>query len=237
MKPATVSIAIAQGIPIVTLDGPSGTGKGTIAHLLATHLGWHCLDSGALYRVLALAAGRAGIDLEAGEALAYLAAGLRLAFCEGRVLLEGEDVTLAIRTEVIGNAASRVAARGPVRDALLAWQREAARPPGLVADGRDMGTIVFPGALLKIFLTASPEERGQRRYRQLREKGLEANLPQLIKDIAERDERDSQRAVAPLRPAMDALVVDTTGVSIEGVLGQVLGILRERLEVLEEAAR
>ncbi len=216
-------------VPVVTLDGPSGTGKGTIASLLATRLGWHCLDSGALYRVLGLAAGRAGIDLAAGEALAHLAAGLRLAFREGRVLLEGEDVSEAIRTETAGNAASRVAAHGPVRDALLAWQRAAARPPGLVADGRDMGTVVFPEAPVKIFLTASPEERGQRRYRQLRAKGLAVNLPQLVRDIAERDARDSQRAVAPLRPAADARLVDTTGIGIEAVLAQVLGILRDRL--------
>ncbi|MFZ1536151.1 MAG: (d)CMP kinase [Chromatiaceae bacterium] len=237
MKPAMVPSGPTQRIPIVTLDGPSGTGKGTIASLLATRLGWHCLDSGALYRVLGLAAERTGIDLEAGGALAYLAAGLQLAFREGRVLLDGEDVTEAIRTETVGNAASRVATHGPVRDALLAWQREAVRPPGLVADGRDMGTVVFPGAPVKIFLTASPEERGQRRFRQLREKGQEVNLPQLVRDIAERDERDSQRAVAPLRPAADALVVDTTGINIEGVLEQVLAVLRDRLGDLEAVAR
>lgn len=222
--------------PVLTLDGPSGTGKGTIASLLAARLGWHCLDSGALYRVLGLAAGRAGIDLEAGEALAHLAAGLQLTFHEGRVLLDDEDVSAAIRTETAGNAASRVAAHGPVRDALLAWQRAAARPPGLVADGRDMGTVVFPEALVKIFLTASPEERGRRRYLQLREKGLEINLPQLVLDIAERDARDSQRAVAPLRPAIDAQVVDTTGIGIEEVLEEVLGVLRSRLGDLATVA-
>ncbi len=220
-------------VPIVTIDGPSGTGKGTIAGLLASRLGWSCLDSGALYRVLGLAAERVGIDLGAGEELANLAAGLKLEFRDGRVWLDGEDVSEAIRTEAAGNAASKVAAHGPVRDALLAWQRLAARPPGLVADGRDMGTVVFPLAQVKIFLTASPEERGKRRYRQLLEKGLEVNLQQLVRDIAERDDRDSQRAVAPLRPAIGALVVDTTGIGIEAVLERVMDAVRSVLGDLE----
>jgi CMP/dCMP kinase len=224
-------------VMVVTIDGPSGTGKGTIASLLATRLGWSCLDSGALYRVLGLAAGRAGIDLEAGEALAHLAAGLKLKFHEGRVLLDGEDVSEAIRTETAGNAASRVAAHGPVREALLAWQRAAAMPPGLVADGRDMGTVVFPQAQVKIFLTASPEERGKRRYRQLREKGVEVNLAQLVRDIAERDERDSLRAIAPLRPAADALVVDSTGIGIDAVLEQVWDVLQGWRGEAAEATR
>ncbi len=215
--------------PVVTIDGPSGTGKGTIASLVAARLGWACLDSGALYRVLALAAVRAGVDPGDGEALGRLAAGLRIAFQDGQVLLAGEDVSTAIRTEGTGNLASKVAAHPQVRAALLDWQRAAARPPGLVADGRDMGTVVFPEAEVKIFLTASPEERGKRRYRQLRAQGLEANLKQLVRDIAERDERDSQRAVAPLRPAVNALVVDTTSLTIDQVLERVLDAVRQSL--------
>lgn len=215
-------------VPVVTIDGPSGTGKGTIAGLLASELGWACLDSGALYRVLGLAADRAGLDLADGEGLARLAAGLELSFHEGRVLLGGEDVSAAIRTETAGNAASKVAAHGPVRAALLDWQRATARPPGLVADGRDMGTVVFPGAQVKIFLTASAEERARRRFLQLQEQGLAVDLGRLVQEIAERDRRDAQRAVAPLRPAADALVVDTTGLGIQAVLARVLAAVRER---------
>lgn len=222
--------ARTPSVPIITIDGPSGTGKGTIASLLAAHLGWACLDSGALYRVLGLAAERAGLDLEDGEALGRLAADLDLAFLDGRVLLTGEDVSAAIRTEAAGNAASKVAAHPQVRAALLDWQRAAARLPGLVADGRDMGTVVFPDAEVKIFLTASPEERGKRRYRQLRDQGVEVNLKQLVGDIAARDERDSQRAVAPLRPALDALVVDTTTLNIDQVLERVLNLVRQIVE-------
>ena len=216
-------------VPVITIDGPSGTGKGTIASLVAARLGWACLDSGALYRVLGLAAERAGLDPGDGEALGRLAAGLDIAFRDGRVLLAGEDVSAAIRTEGVGNLASKVAAHPQVRAALLEWQRAAARPPGLVADGRDMGTVVFPDAEVKIFLTASPEERGKRRYRQLRSQGQEANLKQLVRDIAERDERDSQRAVAPLRPAVNALVVDTTSLTIDQVLERVLDVAQQSL--------
>jgi len=207
---------------VVTIDGPSGTGKGTIAERLARRLGWRCLDSGALYRVLGLAAERRGVDLDSSGALAELAAGLAVEFRDARVLLDGEDVSELIRTETAGNAASRVAAHGAVRERLLDWQREAARPPGLVADGRDMGSVVFPHAQVKVFLTASAEERAIRRYKQLKEKGLDVSLPDLAREIAERDERDSRRVVAPLVAPEGALVVDTTSLGIEEVLERVL---------------
>ena len=209
-------------IPVVTIDGPSGTGKGTIADLAAQRLGWSCLDSGALYRVLGLAAQRQGVDLNASEPLSRLAASMRIDFHDSRVFLDGEDVSDAIRTETAGDAASRVAAHGPVRESLLDWQRAAAKPPGLIADGRDMGTVVFPDAPLKIFLTASAEERAQRRYKQLKQKGLDVSLPQLVTEIRERDERDSNRSVAPLKAPDGALKVDTTSMSIQEVLDRVL---------------
>lgn len=212
--------------PVVTIDGPSGTGKGTLAERLSRRLGWHCLDSGALYRALGLAATRMGLDLDAERDLGELASRLALTFEGGRVLLDGEDVSDVIRTETAGMAASRVAAHPAVRDALLAWQRHQAQPPGLVADGRDMGTVVFPGAPLKIYLHASPEERARRRYKQLKGKGLDANLPTLVADIRERDERDRNRPVAPLRPAEDAVVVDSSTLSIDEVLDRVLGEAR-----------
>jgi cytidylate kinase len=216
----------AGSAPVITVDGPSGTGKGTIAELLSRRLGWHCLDSGALYRVLGLVAGRRGLDLDSGEALARLAASLPLTFEGGRVLLAGEDLGDAIRSESAGMAASRVAAHPAVRAALLDWQRRQARPPGLVADGRDMGTVVFPQAPLKVFLDASPEERAARRYKQLKGKGLDANLPALVADIRERDERDRNRAAAPLRPADEAVIVDSTTLSIDEVLDRVLEEVR-----------
>ena len=212
--------------PVVTIDGPSGTGKGTVAALVAERLGWHILDSGALYRVLALAAQRAGVDLDDGEALARLAADLPLAFAGTRVLLSGDDVSDAIRSEAAGMAASRVAVHGPVRTALLDWQRTAARPPGLVADGRDMGTVVFPDALVKIFLTASAEERALRRYKQLKGKGMDASLADLLTEIRARDERDSQRAVAPLRAAEGSFELDTTALSIQEVCDLVLAAVK-----------
>jgi cytidylate kinase len=212
--------------PVITIDGPSGTGKGTTSDLLSHRLGWHCLDSGALYRVLGLVASRLGLDLDSGEELAQVAAGLDIAFQGGRVLLAGEDLSDAIRSESAGMAASRVAAHPAVRAALLDWQRAQARAPGLVADGRDMGTVVFPRAQLKVFLDTSPEERVRRRYKQLKGKGLDANLPALVADIRERDERDRNRAVAPLRPADDAVVVDSTTLSIDEVLDRVLEEVR-----------
>jgi len=209
-------------IPIVTIDGPSGTGKGTIAELLAQLLGWHCLDSGALYRVLALAAQRRGLDPDAVEALAALASTMQVEFRDRRVFLDGEDVSEAIRAELVGNAASRVAVHGAVRERLLARQREAASPPGLVADGRDMGTVVFPDAPLKIFLTASTRERAERRYKQLIQKGLNVSLFQLVRELRERDERDGSRSAAPLKPPPGALVVDTTAMTIPEILVRVL---------------
>lgn len=224
--------------PIITIDGPSGTGKGTIAALLAERLGLHCLDSGALYRVLGLAAGRQGLDLDDGDGLVPLASTLPVRFIDGRVLLSGEDVSDAIRTEPAGMAASRVAVHPPVRAALLDWQHRQVQPPGLVADGRDMGTVVFPDAALKVFLDASAEERAARRYKQLKGKGLSANLATLVSDIRERDSRDRNRPVAPLRPAEDAIVVDSTRLSIDAVLDRVLGEVRRVLPdlVLEAQA-
>jgi cytidylate kinase len=214
---------------VITIDGPSGTGKGTIAVRVAERLGWHYLDSGLLYRALGLAARRAAVDLDAGDELARLATGLRIELDDGRVLLDGEDVSTAIRTEAAGSTASRVAAQGAVRAALLDWQRPAAVAPGLVADGRDMGSVVFPGASLKVFLTASPEERALRRYKQLKEKGLDVSLATLITEIGVRDERDSTRSVAPLKAPPGALVLDTTSLSIEEVLDRVLGAVRRVL--------
>jgi cytidylate kinase len=209
-------------IPVVTIDGPSGTGKGTVANLLAKRMGWHCLDSGALYRVLGLAARRRGLDLEAADTLAALASEMKVELDDKCVSLEGEDVSEAIRTELIGSVASRIAAHAAVREQMLVRQREMAKPPGLVADGRDMGTQVFPDAPLKIFLTASTEERAKRRHKQLKQKGLDVNLSIIAAEILERDERDRNRAVAPLKAAAGALTVDTTNLSIEEVLALVL---------------
>jgi cytidylate kinase len=213
--------------PVVTIDGPSGSGKGTISRAVAQQVGWHLLDSGALYRLVAYGGLEQGLDPADIDGHARLAAGMDVAFGVGpdgsdRVALAGRDVTQAIRTETAGQGASRVAAWPPVRTALLERQRAFARPPGLVADGRDMGTVVFPGAPLKIYLTASADERALRRHKQLKEKGSGVSLSALSREITERDARDSTRAVAPLIPAPDAEVIDSTDLPIEEVVGRVL---------------
>jgi CMP/dCMP kinase len=219
---------------IVTIDGPSGSGKGTIARAVARHAGWHLLDSGALYRLVALAGVLAGLPPEDREGHARLASGMDVVFGvdpagDELVNLNGRNVTADIRSETAGQGASRVAAWPNVRMALLDRQRAFATPPGLVADGRDMGTIVFPQADLKIFLTASPEERAQRRYKQLKDKGSGVSLAALSREITERDLRDSTRAVAPLKPAPDARVIDSTGLTIDEVVGRVLELGAGRL--------
>ncbi|MEW8323254.1 MAG: (d)CMP kinase [Candidatus Thiodiazotropha taylori] len=211
-----------SGVPVITIDGPSGSGKGTLASRVAERLGWRLLDSGAIYRVLGLAVERAGISFENVDKVAELARNLDLSFAQGKVLLGQDDVADAIRTETAGNAASKVAAIPQVRQALLDWQQSYARAPGLVADGRDMGTVVFPTAEVKIFLTASVEERALRRYKQLKEKGLSVNLADLTDEIKERDERDSGRAVAPLKAASDAWQLDSTQFSANEVYQQVM---------------
>ena len=207
--------------PVIAIDGPGGAGKGTISRLIACQLGWHLLDSGAMYRVTALSAGKQNVDFTDIDAVTAVARDLDVVFepCDKgvAVMLGGEDVSNAIRTEACGELASRVAAIGPVRDALLARQRAFQEAPGLVADGRDMGTVVFPNAELKIYLTASAEERAQRRHKQLIDKGIDVNLSRLLEDIEQRDQRDMNRPVAPLKPAEDAIVVDTTTMSIEQV--------------------
>jgi cytidylate kinase len=220
-------------IPVITIDGPSGSGKGTVSRQVAKELGWNLLDSGALYRLVALAALNRGVPLDDEPALADLAAGLSIEFradASGaeEVWLDSKIVTSQIRTEQAGNQASKVAALPAVRQALLDRQRRFAQPPGLVADGRDMGTVVFPQAKLKIFLIASPAERAQRRYKQLKEKGLNASVESLSLEIAERDRRDSTRAVSPLVAGADAILLDSTGLSINAVVARVMSLARER---------
>jgi len=219
--------------PIVTIDGPSGSGKGTIARSVARHAGWHLLDSGALYRLAAMEGERRGLAPDDVDGHARWAAVMDVTFGVGPdggevVTLAGQDVTGALRSETAGAGASRVAAWPPLRAALLARQHAFAKPPGLVADGRDMGTVVFQAADLKIFLTASAEERALRRYKQLKDKGSDVSLPALSREIAERDMRDSTRAVAPLKPAPDAEVIDSTSLTIEEVVHRVLELGRER---------
>ena len=212
--------------PVIAVDGPAASGKGTIAQGVARALGFHYLDSGSLYRLVALKALQAGIPLEDGPRLAQAAAGMTTAFPQERIELDGADVTAAIRSPAISAAASQVAVFPEVRRALLARQRAFRRPPGLVADGRDMGTVVFPDALPKVYVTASAEERARRRYKQLIEKGNPVTLAGLLREIQERDARDSARAAAPLRTAADAIVLDTTDMSIDASVAFVLDRFR-----------
>ncbi len=216
-----------MSVPVITVDGPSGVGKGTLSQRLARHLGWHFLDSGALYRLLGLAARHQGVEFTDQSALGALALKLDVRFLpselgETTIVLNNQDVTRDIRTEQAGNDASKVAAVPAVRAALLQRQRDFRQLPGLVADGRDMGTTVFPDASLKFFLTASAEVRAERRYKQLKEKGLGASLTTLLAEIAERDERDRTRSVSPLKPAEDAIVIDTSHLGIDEVFSAVL---------------
>jgi cytidylate kinase len=218
----------SRDIPVIAIDGPVGSGKGTIARRVAAELGWHLLDSGALYRLVALAADKHGVALDDANGLAKLATSLDVRFESDesgaeQIYLDDENVTLAIRREETGAGASAVAALPQVREALFERQRGFRKAPGLVADGRDMGTQVFQDAALKVFLTASPEERAKRRYKQLNDKGIDVSLAALSRDIEERDRRDRERPVAPLRPAEDARVLDSSDKSIEEVVDIVLG--------------
>lgn len=219
---------------ILTIDGPSGSGKGTIAQLVSNKLGWRLLDSGALYRLTALSAQKAGVSFEDEKALADIAANLDVEFKSSgygepvKVLLAGEDVTRELRLETTGNNASKVAPLAEVRKALMQRQRDFAMPPGLVADGRDMGTVVFPDAKYKVYLSASAQARAERRLKQLKEKGEDVKIAPLLKEIEERDQRDMGRENAPLKPADDALIIDSTEFSIDQVLEKVLGFIESK---------
>ena len=226
-----ITPSAAADVPVIAVDGPAASGKGTVAAGAATALGFHLLDSGSLYRLVALKALENGIDVSAEAALAGAAERLDVTFSGGTIHLEGRDVGQAIREERVSAAASRVAVHPAVRSALLARQRAFRRPPGLVADGRDMGTVVFPDACLKVFVTASAEVRARRRYKQLIEKGISSILDSLLLDIRERDARDASRSVAPLVPAADAVVFDTTGISIEDAVSFVVRRYRALREV------
>jgi len=232
--------------PVLTIDGPSGSGKGTIVQLVAQKLGWHILDSGALYRLVAFGSQNNQLSLNNEDDLADYASNLDVEFKlvnvdtvsekgqhsqELQIILEGNVVGVELRTETTGNAASKVAAMPKVRLALFQRQRDFRQNPGLVADGRDMGTTIFPDAKVKVFLTASAEERAQRRYKQLKDKGISGNLAALLRDINERDERDSQRSASPLKPAEDAVIIDTSDLSIEQVVEQVLAICKKGFDV------
>lgn len=223
-----------RSTPVLTIDGPSGSGKGTVGQILAARLGWHFLDSGALYRAVGVAAERAGTDMSDPQALARLAAAMDIRFeprsdgATAGVLLDGKDIGDSLRTEDSGRRASLVAAMPEVRRALLQKQHGFRLPPGLVADGRDMGSTVFPDALLKVYLTASAEVRAQRRYKQLMEKGFDVNLRRLLDEIRERDARDAARAVSPLKPAEDAHILDTSQLDISGVVERIYGLLQAR---------
>lgn len=217
-------------VPVITLDGPSGTGKGTICHMLANHLNWHVLDSGCIYRLLAFAAQKRHIDFDDIPAMVELAHHLDIRFetdphRQGAVILDNENVFDSIRSEACGQEASKIAVVPEIREALLARQRSFARAPGLVTDGRDMGTVVFPDAILKVYLYASPEERAQRRYFQLKEKGINVSLAQVVDELGKRDARDMARLYAPLKPAEKAVKVDTTGLTIVQVFDNILKIL------------
>lgn len=217
------------GVPVIAVDGPAASGKGTIAAAVAHALGFHYLDSGALYRLVALQAVRTGTGFDEDEALSNLAAHLDVAFVAGKILLEGDDVTADIRSERVSVGASEVAVHPSVRDALIGRQRAFRREPGLVADGRDMGTVVFPDAPLKLFLTATADERAKRRYKQLIAKGISITMDSLLRDIRERDARDAGRAAAPLRPADDAVLLDTTELTIDEVVARVLSLWQGRV--------
>lgn len=214
--------------PVIAIDGPSASGKGTVASCVAQALGFHYLDSGALYRLVAVAALRAAVDLDDEEALARLAEAMQLEFRDSGVWLGGREVSAEMRAEEVGAAASQVAARPRVRAALLRRQRALRRPPGLVADGRDMGSIVFPDAPLKVFLTADVDTRAQRRYKQLMEKGMYAKMGDVVEELRRRDERDTSRPVAPLRHYPDAIFLDTTGLTVEQAVQRILEWWRER---------
>lgn len=214
-------------IPVITIDGPTASGKGTIAGRVAAALGFHLLDSGALYRLTALASSEAGVAADDIEALVKIAESLDIVFTEGAILLGGRDVSSDIRAEAVGVRASTIAVHGRIREALVARQQAFRAAPGLVADGRDMGTVIFPDAQLKVFLTASVEARAGRRHKQLNEKGFSAKIEDLLKDLRERDARDTERAVAPLKPAADARVLDSSDMPIDDVVETILGWYRE----------